>query len=695
MNKKIYDPQADERFAHPVIDQDEWRERILATGEAVPYRYMHGFFRGTNVKFAFFFPPKERYQNRFHHYLCPFPGPDEEVASIGRTGINDRIAFALYCGAYFVETNMGSESAFGGQKDDLLTWQSSAAAAELSRVKAKEMYGTDQRPYGYVYGGSGGGYKTMACVENTRAWDGGAPYVIGSPVSLPNTITMHVQGQRVLRNAFGKILDALDAGGSGDPYAGLTKDEADMLRELTLMGFPPMAWYLEGWGIVDPGSLPVLMPGIRSMDPSYFSDFWTKPGYAGSDPESSSSRDRINFRTRVRSVRLPGETEARAAEDGLNGVDDAWKKMMREGNGAYLELEALPEGENLYLENLTMAFQTGEAAGATLMVAKMMRFSDQEGGIVTIGASFGMADMAETLVRVKPGDEILLDNSDYIAVQSYYRHQVPEDLSFHAWDQFRDSNGKPVTAQRPAFPMPFTGTGVRQDGDIQCKVINIQALMDESTCPWCADWWRNRIRETKGTDEDHRTYFMERCMHGDTDTRYNHMVVNYMGALRQALIDLAAWVEEGREPLPRTAYTLGKDGQIHPETDVSRRFGIQAIPTLLANGGKRAQVKPGELVRFTVNVEVPVGAGDVTEILFCPEGQRDVPADQPWGIPLAFEKGIREDGVHTARAEYLMAYEKTGVFFPAVRIATNREGDKSAPYTQVLNMDRARMIVEL
>ena len=78
-------------------------------------------------------------------------------------------------------------------------------------------------------------------------------------------------------------------------------------------------------------------------------------------------------------------------------------------------------------------------------------------------------------------------------MQSYYRHQVPADLSFHAWDQFRDENGNPITAQRPPFPVPFTGVGVRQDGDIQGKVINIQALMDESTCPWCADWWRHKI----------------------------------------------------------------------------------------------------------------------------------------------------------------------------------------------------------
>ncbi|MBR5345865.1 MAG: hypothetical protein IK127_08600 [Clostridia bacterium] len=704
MEKKIYDPQTDPRFANPVIDRDEWQERSLPNGTVLPFRLMHGSFEGTNVKFLFCFPTKEKYGNRFQQYLSPFPGPDEEMASLGHTGYEDRIAFALSCGAYFVETNMGSESQFGGKKDDFLTWQSSAAAAEFSRKKAMEVYETDKRPYGYVYGGSGGGYKTMACIENTRAWDGAAPFVIGSPVSLPNTITMHVQGQRVLRNAFPKILDALDAGGSGDPYAGLTKDEADMLRELTRMGFPPLAWYLEAKGIVDAGSLPVLMPGVKGLDPDFFTDFWTKPGYAGADSESSSSKDRIVHLTRVKSVHLPEASGARRPEDGLNGVDDAWKKQLAAGNGAWLELETLPGGENLYLEGLSMVFQSGEAKGANLLVGRMMHYGDRTGGIVTIGSAYGTSDLTETLNKVRPGDEILLDNSDYIAIQSYYRHQVPEDLSFHAWDQFRDQDGKPITPQRPPFPIPFTGVGVRQDGCIQGKVINIQALMDESTCPWCADWWRHKIIEAKGSDADHRTYFMERCMHGDVNAIGNYMVVNYVGALRQALIDLFRWVEEGTEPLQRTAYTLEEDGQIHTEPDVSKRFGIQGIPTLLANGSKCARVKTGECVRFTVDVEVPEGAGEVTEILFSREEKPlAVPDSGPlahitmgremWDGALPFTKGAK-GAVHTAHAETVTAYAKPGTYFATVRIATQRNGDVSDPFTQVLNLDRARIIVE-
>ena len=705
MGKTIYDPKQDERFQHPVIDQDEWRERHLPGGETIPFRYLHGYFEGTDVKFSFCFPPADRYEGRFQHYLSPFPGPDEEVASLGHTGTEDRIGFALKCGAYYVETNMGSKQQFGGSGDATMTWKSSAAAAEYSREKAMEIYNTKQRPYGYVYGGSGGGYKSMACIENTSAWDGAAPFVIGSPVSLPNTITMHVQGQRVLRNAFPKILDALDAGGSGDPYKELNQDEADMLLELTKMGFPPLAWYMEAKGVIDPGSLPVLLPGMKQMDPTYFTDFWTKPGYAGTDPSSSSSKDRIHFLTKVKAVHQSDKTEKRAAEDGQNGVDDAYKKQMVSGNGAYLELEALPQGENLYQEGLYMTFQTGDAKDATLLMGKMMHYTDSKGGIVTIGDCYGMSDLGETLSKIKPGDEILLDNSDYIAIQSYYRHQVPADPSFHAWDQFRNADGTPKTPQRPPFPVPFTGVDVPQDGDIQGKVINIQALMDESTCPWCADWWRHKIIETKGTDADHRTYFMERCMHGDINAIGNYMVVNYVGALRQALIDLSAWVEKGIEPLNRTAYYLGEDGQIHTEPDVSKRFGIQGIPTLKANGEKCAHVKVGECVRFTVDVEVPEGAGDVTEILFAHQEKelaaRDTDVngvarlmlgEDMWDGALAFEKGGK-GMVHTAHAETIGCYDKPGTYFATVCIATNRRGE-SDPFTQVLNLDRARIIVE-
>ncbi len=693
MGTVIYDPKTDPRFQKPYIDTDEWRERPMPDGTVIPMRYVHGGFEGTGVKFLFCFPEAKRYQGRFYQYLSPFPGPDEEVASYGRMGINDRIGFCLAHGAYSVESNMGSTAMFGGQADSTLCWKASAAVAEFSRVKAMEIYGCS-RPYGYVYGGSGGGYKTMSCVENTRAWDGGAPYVIGSPYSLPNTITMHVQGQRVLRNCFDKILDAIDAGGSGDPYEKLDPDEAEMLRELTKMGFPPLSWYLEAKGMMDPGSLPVLTPGVKMADPSYFTEFWTVPGYLGADPNSTACRDRLQFTGTVKSVQLPGAPKGNSGM-GMNGVDDAWKKQLSDGNGAWIELEEVPQGENLYLEGVNITPTTGKAVGKALLLKNIVRKPHSKGGYLTIGMCYGMDDLAGVLGALQPGDRVSLDNSDFIAIQSYYRHQCPPDLDFHAWDQFRKPDGSPAIPQRKNVMGPgFTGTGMPQDGNIQCKIINIQALMDESTCPWCADWYKKKIADTKGNLNDHRVYYMERCMHGDVDALMNYMVVNYMGALRQALLDLAAWVEQGIEPLPSTAYVYGEDGQIHPETDIRKRFGMQSVIRVTANGEKCAHAKVGEGVLLDIDVQVPQGAGEITGIHMAKEERsQEILVDDPFPTRVVFERYVR-DGVHGARARVTVSYDKPGTYFATVRCQTNRRGDPEDIYCQVLNLDRVRIVVE-
>ena len=115
----------------------------------------------------------------------------------------------------------------------------------------------------------------------------------------------------------------------------------------------------EAKGQFDDGSLPVLSPGVKMADPGYFTDFWTVPGYLGADPDSSAARDRLQFKGKVRRVHLPGAPESLDEENELesrNGVDDAWKKMLTDGKDAWIELETLPEGEDLYLRGVNIMF---------------------------------------------------------------------------------------------------------------------------------------------------------------------------------------------------------------------------------------------------------------------------------------------------------------------------------------------------
>ena len=48
-----------------------------------------------------------------------------------------------------------------------------------------------------------------------------------------------------------------------------------------------------------------------------------------------------------------------------------------------------------------------------------------------------------------------IDNSGYLAAETYHRHQVPEDGDFAVWDQFRNPDGSPIYPQRPLVLGPL------------------------------------------------------------------------------------------------------------------------------------------------------------------------------------------------------------------------------------------------
>ena len=647
-------------YAEPFIDIDEWRDA------PVRHRYVHGGFRDTELLFSFYFPPAEAYGGRFFQPLQAISGNENSAPMSMNQAFG--VDFAIASGGYLVESNQGSRDMFGGSAE------ANAAVAQHSRALAAEMYGA-HRPYGYVYGGSGGAFKTLGCVENfADVWDGSVPFVHGTPVSIPHFFTVQAHAMRILGPKFPQIVDALEPGGSGDPYADLTDEEAGALREVTRFGFPPRAWFnVRRIAFGYTGVFTSLVDRIVDGDPTYFDDFWSKPGYLGADPPASLQAARIQHATRIGALVMPDE----ARQLGLPLTMAAAQTRSGVAFPAALRLEELPDGN---LQGASIIVRGGGAAGHQFYVAGVVR------GAVMIG--FGQGHF-HAMAALRPGDEVVVDNSVYLATQTYHRHQIPAP-EYPAWDQYKGPDGAPLYPQRPLLPgQEVQSGGATQSGRFHGKMIVIQALMDEAAYPWGADWYRRRVTAALGPalDERYRLWFVENAMHvaqgvsrSDPPPVATTRTVSYQGVLQQALRDLAAWVERGLEPPPSTDYRV-EGGQVLLPASAAARRGVQPVVTLSANGGPRADVKVGEPVDFEAVIEIPPGAGVVAaaEWDFEGDGAFQVKSDLAEPSPRA---ALRQ--TH--------AFARPGTYFPAARAASRRHGDEG-PYAQPQNLGRVRIVV--
>ena len=667
--KKLYDPSADEAFQKPFIDRDEWLER-----EGYRCRYVHGGFEGTELRFAFFFPEADAYRGRFFHYLSPVQG--DENAALSMHGMEDRIGFAVTHGAYYVESNMGVAS-FASMRDTTIIYRASAAAAEFSRKTAREMYGGG-RPYGYVYGGSGGSYKTFACIENTAVWDGAVPYVTGTPVSIPNSFTMRARAKRVLRRVLPLIADHTEPGGieKEELYSKMTDEEAAVLEEATRFGFPMRDWFM--YSILDDGSLPIFVQMLRAADPEYYTDFWTKEGYFGADPNNSVNRDRIRFEARIVEMNIPGVEERKDACP--TGADDAWKRgrVSLEGK-AWLRLDrSFPS--DAYVQGTYVTLISGESRGYSVVL------KEGRGDIAVIEPFFGACDFAEKFANVKPGDGVLVDNSDYIALQSLHIHQTPKS-GYPSWNVYRNADGTPKYPQRPLdFGLRFArgGCGSVQSGDFgNAKVIVVAALMDESALPWMADWYRRLVQEVRGDDAPHyRLWYVDRAFHGDQERTPDDLhLVSYLGVLHSALLSVSDWVERGIAPNETTVYSV-EEGIVTAPDDARLRKGVQPTVSLLAGGEKCAVCRCGEEVEFAARIVLPERGGRLTAVEWSFDGRSDYP-----------EKGTFLSDGETAEAYARHRFEQAGTYFVAVRCISQLRGEDDR-FTRIFALDRVRVTVK-
>jgi hypothetical protein len=545
------------------------------------------------------------------------------------------------------------------------------------------MYG-GKRPYGYAFGGSGGAFRTVGLSENTTGvWDGTVPFVLGSTQAIPNMFTVRIRAMRVLGDKLDQVVDAASPGGSGDIYAGLTPLQVDALREATRLGFPPQSWYM--WRTMGIHGLSALYPGIAAVDPTYFTDFWTKPGYLGHDHPEQFADARLEFESEVARVL----TAADAARARIN--IDASRETQRGGVDEAFKIPSGPEGARIAAFRLAGVPPTVPFTGGDLVVlsgaaqGKRLPLARILGDVVVLGTAD--PDVARL---IKPSDRVRVDNSNFLALETYHRHQVPPlDEGFKVWDQFRDAAGRPLYPQRPMLlgRLFIPTVGRKETGEINGKMILLESMWDREAMPWQADWYRRRVQQHLGaaTDRNFRLWYTDHAVHGDVDPKTSGedptRVVSYLPVLQQALRGLSAWVEKGIAPPASTNYQV-VDGQVVLPPTAAARRGVQPVVTLRVAGRDRIEVRAGQPVRFTGTIAVPPGSGAVIAADWDFDGAGTFPVSSP------VAKAAKQVTVTASHS-----FAEPGTYFVALRAFSNRAGNLATPYARIRNLDRVRVVV--
>ena len=622
------------------------------TNVTVSYTYVHGGFAGTNAKFAFYFPTADQYKGRFFEGTYPTLGRENaspDCLTLGETSTTDcSVVFAISNGAYVVSSNNAGGVPAGGA---LAPYRANAAAAEYSRVVARQLYGDNiSAPRGYLYGASGGAYQTVGAMENTSGvWQGAVPMVFGAPNAIPSFQTNQILGLDLLGPVLPQIADAMAPGGSGNPYAGLTPEQQSILKEVTTLGFPLRGWwqylYLQG------GAFLAVQGVVRALDPSYVTDFWTKPGYEGTQAAVQATRIE-NYGTTV---------------TGLSGT-----------NG--LVLASVPAGE---LNNADLQVTSGPLAGRALSILSV------------IGDT---VELAGNNPGITAGTTVQLDNSWLIALQYYQRHQVPNDREY-AWNQYLGPDGQPLEPQRQLLTGPIltaSTAGSVPNGNFHGKMIMLGSTMDVQAYPWSEDWYRSKAQAALGSafDNSYRLWYQDNADHNgigpsaSPDPTAADHIVGDTGELQQALLDLDAWVADNIQPPASTNYGIDATDGVQLPARASQRDGVQPVVTLTARAGagtppsQRIDVAAGHPVTLSMDAQAPPGTGAIVNVQWDFEGTGTFDVTSPLSH-IGPEVNLQETYTFT----------QPGTYFPVVRVTSQRNGDTTTPFGLIQNLAAVRIVV--
>jgi len=680
----------DPHFGAPYVDRDEWHD------EPHGHRRVHGGFAECDTRFTFYFPRHDEWQGRL---IMPLEGAHAGHEDFFGGALGDAmggVGLTARLGGYMVESNMGhigdDIDPKGGEDPTLYGWRAAAESARFSKYLAQQVYGSAPH-HAYVWGGSGGGRRSPLVLENAPdVFDGALPFMGGGDVR-PFPATERIKGaqvmsfacmfnvQRMLRHGdtMEKIIDAMQPGGSGDPFEGLESHVRDEFASLYRQGFPRGDEFM----IATPMGQIWLWSSIADLlveqDPSYFEDFWTKPGYIGHDLPSAVEHDVIDVVTTVSRVITVQDLLTDPAFDAPEYMLMKTIAGIMAGQGsmdmAYaVEVRGLPEGYRL---GAGLQLKTGEAAGRQLYC------------IGSVGDVFACDGHGEAnLMRfngVKVGDEIHVDNRKFLAFCYFHRHHLMEDAQF---DSLR-LDGMPIYEQHPV-PLMSPLMGVSYTGQFEGKLLWIHHTHDSSLWPSQGIIYKGAVLNAQGPEaaaEKFRLQWTQNAEHipptylpNSTKRATATWLIDYFPIIEQGLADLIQWVEEGVAP-PNTEFEF-VDGQVRLPAAASERGGVQPVVRVTANGGLRAEVKAGEVVQLEVAAEVPPNGGTIVSVTWDFDG---------WGsFPFRHDVDGSDTSVQLSTAH---SYDTPGTYFATALVHSNREGKVDAEFRRLPNLASARIVV--
>ncbi|MHB8465210.1 MAG: PKD domain-containing protein [Acidimicrobiales bacterium] len=677
----------DQFFGAPWIDVDEWREH------PAPHRHVHGGFSGTDTRFTFYFPPAAAYEGRMYQPLEGANGGHEDSFGNEHGNLLGGLDMIVRLGGFMVESNMGHigdvPDPKAGDDPTIYGFRAAAETGRFAKFVGAQIYGTPPH-HSYVWGGSGGARRSPLCLQYAPdVWDGALPFMGDAMVGDHGDFSRLKGGggnfaamfnvQRLLGPKINDVVDAMQPGGSGDPFAGLDTNQRQELATLYRLGYPRG----DEWVISQPSGTIWLWCSMADRmqedDPEYFEAFWSRPGYVGHDQPEVVAGDVIDRTATVKRVftaqDFMDDPKFQAPE--FNRLRPS--AVMLAGTRGFdlpiaIELDELAG----YKLGMGVRILTGKAAGRQLYCMY------HAGDVVLCDGGGDASNLRFT--DVLAGDEVRLDNRAFLAYCYHYRHHVND---FDEW-QFLKVDGVPIYPQHPLPTMsPFMG--VRYSGQYEGKLMWVHHTHDASLWPPQGIGYLRAVERAQGPEgvaARFRLRWTENAEHVPAEfvpaqpkRATNTWLIDYRPVIEQCLADLGDWVERGIEPAGSNfSYA---DGYVTLPPTAAERGGIQPVVKATANGAARTEVQAGEPVTLVVEAEVPPGAGTIISAEWDFDGSGSYP--------------FKHDGIDGTATKVLLTtthtWDRPGTYFASALVKSHREGDVDAPSRRVPNLASARIVV--